>query len=118
MGCKMAVSSGISWFFEQEEEGIVLEDDIVVHPDFFPYCADLLERYRHDTRVWCISGNNFHNGQWRGDGTASGRGSHHNLRWILRYNHDDVRATWAVACWLLEQDQPPAGQDPPAPLLP
>ena len=56
--------------------------------------------------------------QWRGDGTASGRGSHHNLRWILRYNHDDVRATWAVACWLLEQDQPPAGQDPPAPLLP
>ncbi len=55
--------------------------------------------------------------QWRGDGTAAGRGSHHNLRWILRYNHDDVRATWAVARWLLEQDQPPPDQDPPAPLL-
>jgi hypothetical protein len=45
------VSSAISWFFEQEEEGIILEVDIVVHPDFFPYCANLLEHYRHDTRV-------------------------------------------------------------------
>jgi hypothetical protein len=25
--------------------------------------ATMLERYRHDTRLWCISGNNFQNGQ-------------------------------------------------------
>ena len=67
-GCRLGVSRAISWFFEQVEEGIVLEDDCVPHPDFFPYCTALLERYRHDMRVWCISGNNFQNGKWRGDG--------------------------------------------------
>ena len=57
-GCRLGVSRAITWFFEQVEEGIILEDDCVPHPDFFPYCATLLERYRHDTRVWCISGDN------------------------------------------------------------
>ncbi len=42
--------------------------------------------------------------QWRGDGTPAGRGSHHNLRRIFRYNQDDGLATWAVARWLLERD--------------
>lgn len=68
-GCRLGVSGAISWFFEQEEEGIILEDDIVVHPDFFPYCAELLEHYRHDTRVWAISGDNFQDGHWRGSGS-------------------------------------------------
>ena len=27
LGCKKAVSKGVSWFFEQEKEGIILEDD-------------------------------------------------------------------------------------------
>ncbi|WP_341882972.1 nucleotide-diphospho-sugar transferase [Synechococcus sp. UW140] len=64
-GCRVGVSRAISWFFEQVEEGIILEDDCVPHPDFIPYCTTLLERYRHDTRVWCISGNNFEDGPWR-----------------------------------------------------
>ena len=67
-GCRMGVSRAISWFFDQVDEGIILEDDCVPHPDFFTYCSTLLERYRQDTRVWCISGNNFQNGKWRGDG--------------------------------------------------
>ena len=46
-----------------------MEDDCVPHPDFFLYCATLLERYRHDSRVWCVSGTNFQDGQWRGDGS-------------------------------------------------
>ncbi len=45
--------------------------------------------------------------QWRGDGTHRGRGSHHSLRRIFRYNHDDGRATWAVARWLLDQEALP-----------
>jgi hypothetical protein len=57
-GCKMGPSSAITWFFEQVEEGIILEDDCVAHPDFFPYCEALLERYNNDRRVWCISGDN------------------------------------------------------------
>ena len=56
LGCKRAVSSAITWFFEQETEGIVLEDDCVPHPQFFSFCADLLEHYRYDERIGIISG--------------------------------------------------------------
>jgi hypothetical protein len=45
-GCARGVSGAISWFFDQESEGIVLEDDCVPDPSFFPYCAEMLERYR------------------------------------------------------------------------
>ena len=59
LGCKIAVSSAIDWFFSQESEGIILEDDCLPHPDFFPYCDELLERYRDDERVGLISGTSF-----------------------------------------------------------
>jgi len=65
LGCKRAVSSAISWFFEHEAEGIVLEDDCVPDPTFFGYCDELLERYRDDPRVMCISGDNFISGVWK-----------------------------------------------------
>ena len=29
LGCKKGVSEAINWFFEHEEEGIILEDDCV-----------------------------------------------------------------------------------------
>ncbi len=59
LGCKYAVSGAISWFFENEEMGIILEDDVLPVPSFFPYCQDLLERYRDDDRVFMISGCNL-----------------------------------------------------------
>jgi len=58
-GCGKSVSTGINWFFENEPEGIILEDDCVPNASFFPYCTELLERYRHDLRVMEISGNNI-----------------------------------------------------------
>lgn len=57
-GCRVGVSSAITWFFDHVEEGIILEDDCLPHPDFFPYCTELLSRYRHDARVMSISGEN------------------------------------------------------------
>ncbi len=68
-GCRDSVSGAITWFFENVEEGIILEDDCVPHSDFLPFCAELLSRYRYDSRVWCISGNNCQDGCWRGDGS-------------------------------------------------
>jgi hypothetical protein len=59
LGCKIGVSTGISWFFEQESEGIILEDDVLPVPSFFGYCDELLERYRFDERVGMISGSNL-----------------------------------------------------------
>ena len=59
LGCGLGVSTAITWFFSHVEEGIILEDDIIPDPSFFPYCAELLDRYRHDERVFAISGCNF-----------------------------------------------------------
>jgi hypothetical protein len=56
LGCKMAVSSAITWFFEQVEYGIILEDDCLPHPSFFTYCEELLIRYKDDTRIGHIGG--------------------------------------------------------------
>ncbi|WP_295583750.1 glycosyltransferase family 2 protein [uncultured Lamprocystis sp.] len=58
LGCKIGVSEAINWFFANEEEGIILEDDVVPLPGFFPYCDELLERYRMDHRLAMISGTN------------------------------------------------------------
>lgn len=67
LGCKVAVSSAISWFFEQEEEGIILEDDCLPVLSFFYFCDQLLEKYRYDTRVRNITGTNLQRGQQWGN---------------------------------------------------
>ena len=59
LGCKKAVSSAIDWFFENVEEGIILEDDCLPSQSFFGYCQELLEYYRNDTRVMQICGSNL-----------------------------------------------------------
>ncbi|MBX3102644.1 MAG: nucleotide-diphospho-sugar transferase [Bacteroidetes bacterium] len=59
LGCRQAVSQAIDWFFAQEEAGIILEDDILASPEFFSYCEELLEKYRHDMRVFSITGYNL-----------------------------------------------------------
>lgn len=59
MGCKSAVSSAISWFFRQEEQGVILEDDCLPDLSFFPFCEELLERYKNDSRIGHIGGNCF-----------------------------------------------------------
>jgi hypothetical protein len=55
-GCREGVTSAINWFFEHVEEGIILEDDCVPHADFFPYCAELLAKFRDNDSVMHISG--------------------------------------------------------------
>jgi hypothetical protein len=59
LGCGRGVSGAITWFFENEERGIILEDDVLPRPEFFPFCQELLERYQDDPRVFAISGCNF-----------------------------------------------------------
>ncbi len=56
LGLKTAVSSAIDWFFENEEEGIILEDDCVPAESFFCFCGQLLEYYRDEPMVMHIAG--------------------------------------------------------------
>ncbi len=56
LGCKHGVSSAISWFFEHEEQGIILEDDCLPTVSFFRFCDELLERYKYESQIMIISG--------------------------------------------------------------
>ena len=56
LGCKDGVSKAISWFFENEDAGIILEDDCLPDQTFFVYCQRLLDRYRNDDRVMHVAG--------------------------------------------------------------
>jgi len=60
-GCKNGELFGLNWFFDNVESGIILEDDTVPDMSFFRYCDLLLDRYKHDKRVWQIAGSNHQN---------------------------------------------------------
>jgi len=68
LGLKKAVSSALDWFFNEVDEGIVLEYDCLPEPSFFIYCQVMLERYRNDRRIFSICGDNFLTDKIRGDG--------------------------------------------------
>ena len=65
MGLNRRVADGLAWVFDLVEEAIVFEDDCLPDPSFFPFCDELLERYRHDTRIMQIAGTNFQQGYQR-----------------------------------------------------
>lgn len=68
LGCGKAVSSAITWFFENVEQGIILEDDCFPNASFFLYCRELLDTYKERPEVMHIGGVNFQDGIRRGDG--------------------------------------------------
>jgi hypothetical protein len=84
LGCKYAVSGAITWFFDHEEWGIILEDDCLPHPDFFGFCQDLLKRYEVDDRISAITGNNFQNEKKHGNASY----------YFSKYVHIWGWATW------------------------
>jgi len=64
LGCGPGPMTGITWFFNQEERGIVMEDDCLPHPDFFEYCQELLERYQSNPQVLFINAT-LYNDKWK-----------------------------------------------------
>jgi len=58
LGSGISCSTGIDWFFENEEMGIILEDDTLPSDSFFRYCEELLIRYKDCDEVGIISGYN------------------------------------------------------------
>lgn len=56
-----SVKGAMDWVFENEEKAIVFEEDCVPTPAFFSFCEQMLEKFKDDKRVWCVSGDNFLN---------------------------------------------------------
>lgn len=58
LGSGKRIASGLTTAFARYGEGIVIEDDILPHPDFFSFCSEALARYRDDPQVHGVSGYN------------------------------------------------------------
>ncbi len=102
LGCSKAVSEAIRWFFDAEEEGIILEDDCLPNESFFPYCNELLQKYRYDNRVMMISGESYANRETNNSGFS--------------YSFSRYALIWGWASWrrawdLYERDLPNWPQD-------
>ncbi len=87
LGCGKRVYSGLDWVFDNVEDAIILEDDCLPHPTFFRFCEELLERYRYDSRIGSISGQNLQFGRRRTEYSY----------YFSRYNHIWGWATWRRA---------------------
>lgn len=96
LALKRRVSSGLDWVFSQVERAIVLEDDCLANSDFFRFCDELLDLYAEDERVAVITGNNFQDGQKRGDASY----------YFSKYNHCWGWATWRRAWRHYQGDLP------------
>ena len=84
LGCDQAIPESIDWFFEHVESGIILEDDCIPHPSFFSFCGEILEKYKDNEKIMHISGNNFQDGQVRGNAS---------------YYFSHFTAVWGWATW-------------------
>jgi hypothetical protein len=58
LGCTNAIASAISWFFSNEEYGIIIEDDCLIHPDFYRLCEILLPQYCEEEKIMLITAQN------------------------------------------------------------
>jgi hypothetical protein len=87
LGCGKRAPSAIDWFFENVEQGIVLEDDCVPNPSFFRFCEEMLDKYRDDDRIGMISGDNFQFGKVKNEYSY----------YFSRYPHIWGWATWRRA---------------------
>ena len=81
LGLRRRVASGLSAAFAAEERLIVLEDDCLPHPTFFPFCEALLDRFATDERVSSITGTNFQNGHHRTEASYYFSHRHHVWGW-------------------------------------
>ena len=87
LGCGPGPSTAINWFFQNVEQGIILEDDCLPHPDFFRFCEELLDYYRDNERIMEITGDNFQFGRKRGNASY----------YFSKYTHNWGWATWRRA---------------------
>ncbi|MCR5250353.1 MAG: hypothetical protein K6E50_07090 [Lachnospiraceae bacterium] len=59
MGCRDRVYTGISEVLKHESSTVILEDDVVPAPAFFPYMRQMLRAYADDKKVMMVSGTNL-----------------------------------------------------------
>lgn len=58
-GIALSMISALDWFFDNRNEGIILEDDLQISEAFLPFTSLMLNLFESDETVAMISGNNY-----------------------------------------------------------
>jgi hypothetical protein len=103
MGCDESIIDGINWFFDQEEQGIILEDDCIPARSFYNFCNQLLHTHKDNSEVAIISGSTYYDkpisrkyNYFLSDfyftwGWATWRHVWKNIDWNKRYDLDIIK---------------------------
>ncbi|MDQ2179823.1 hypothetical protein [Marinifilum sp. D714] len=89
LGCASAVGGAIDWFFENEEKGIILEDDCLPSKSFYHFCSENLDKYKNDSRITAITGDNFYKNELTKD-------SYFFSRFIFIWGWATWRESWSA----------------------
>lgn len=84
IGCDPSIINGINWFFEQEEQGIIFEDDCIPAASFYSFCNQLLEEHKNNPEIAMISGTTYYD---------------HPISEKYDYFISDFFFTWGWATW-------------------
>lgn len=85
-GCGHHPAGAISWMFEKERYGIILEDDCIASASFFVFAEEMLRKYECDSRFSIICGSNFDT-------------SHQYMAADSDYFFSKISYTWGWATW-------------------
>ncbi|MBR3565538.1 MAG: hypothetical protein IKN91_04300 [Paludibacteraceae bacterium] len=83
LGCGAGPATAFKWFFDNVEYGITMEDDCLPHPDFFPYCEELLLRYKEQPQLAFVNATLYKNVWQCGDASYG-------------FSHYKVSGAWAA----------------------
>lgn len=95
MGLRKRIVSAIDWAFDEEEQLIILEDDCIPHPEFFPFCEAMLDKFKNNKEILTINGCNLNPAL-----TYENRESY----FFSRYANSWGWATWRRAWFLFDRD--------------
>lgn len=96
LGCSLGVKTAIDWLIENEEYGIILEDDCICNSSFFKFMEEMLMKYKDDQRMGMVAGSNLVKG-------FNPRSSFHFSRfkscwgwatWRRAWKNMDIDMTW------------------------
>ena len=95
LGLRKRIVSGIDWAFENEEKLIIIEDDCIPHPDFIPFCEEMLNKYKEHKEIMTINGCNLNHSLSR---------NNKETYFFSRYANSWGWATWKDAWDIFDRD--------------
>ncbi|HKC04368.1 MAG TPA: nucleotide-diphospho-sugar transferase [Patescibacteria group bacterium] len=89
IGIEKSIPGAIDWFFNNVNEGIILEDDCLPDQSLFDFCSSMLKRYKNDKNIMLIRGSNL-------AGDHDGSGKYYMSKYIGMWGWATWKRSWKL----------------------